>query len=281
MSTTTDSTAETPTKLARRGARVALRWALAGAVCAGAIWSGTLFVLLSGAEFSVISTTLTGHTLAVALLFGGFASVVGLAAGAFVGLLRGGQERGTVAVIFSTIGALFGIVGGGLSVPAVVALATRLHPIISSSLAWALAGLIAGFIGYDWSQWAQPAAPPADETEEEISKEREAAPPRRVEWLLRQPERRLRDWPLFRVLPVLLVSAFILVGAAVLSPSDAALAFAAAGALGLSTALVVHAQVYRLRDLEARFHELDQRLRAVEKTREENSAVSDTGVKSE
>ncbi|AMV24139.1 hypothetical protein VT84_07065 [Gemmata sp. SH-PL17] len=245
-----------PTTSAPSGAVTAIRWGLAGAICAGGGWAGVLTVLIFGFPFGVISTELTDHTILISLLLGGFSSIAGLIAGAVAGLLRGGSERDTVAATFGAIGVLMGVIGGGLSVPAVVALSEWLHPIVSSSIPWALAGLIAGLIGYDWSQWEQPSVPFAGENEGV-----EIAPSRRIEWLLRQPERELRDWPLFRVLPVLIVTAFVLVGGAVLAPSNAALALAGVGTLGLATALVMQVQERRLRALEARLRELERRFR--------------------
>jgi hypothetical protein len=74
----------------------------------------------------------------------------------------------------------------------------------------------------------------------------------RVEWVLRERVRRWRDPPLARVLPLLVVSAGSLGGAAVLAPSAAALALLAVGALGASLAPVLHDQERRLRALERR-----------------------------
>jgi len=78
-------------------------------------------------------------------------------------------------------------------------------------------------------------------------------PQPRVMWVLRESGRSLREWPLYRVLPVLAVSAFSLVGAAILAPSSIALALLAIGLLGLSVAAVLHGQEKRLRRLERRF----------------------------
>lgn len=248
--------ADAPAKRPRRGALAALWWAFAGAVCAGGFWALTFLALFSLRELATAHNDIVGHTLSAALLLGTLSVVTGLVTGVFVGLLRGGDERGTAAIALGMIGVLTGIIGGGLSAPAVVALGEWLHPLVSSSLAWALAGLIAGLLGYEWSRWMHPPAEPTDESESEAG----TAPPR-VEWILHQEPRRLRDWPLFRVLPVLVVTAFVLVGAAVLAPSDAALALAAVGVLGLAVALVMQVQEYRLRHLEARLRKLERRFR--------------------
>ncbi len=227
---------------------------LAGALCAGGVWAVGFTFALAGLKVTLFPEYLPAAGEAF-LLFGGGAVVVGLAAGVTVGLVRGGSERGVTALILGSVGILTGVIGGGLSTPAMVAFDPWLHPILSSALAWALAGFFAGLIGCSWSRWVKP--PPPNEGEEPEVNE---SAPRRVEWLLRQREpRRLRDWPLFRVLPVLIVSALLLVGAAALAPSDAALA--AAGAVGLAAALVLHAQEYRIRHLEARLRDLERRLR--------------------
>jgi hypothetical protein len=70
---------------------------------------------------------------------------------------------------------------------------------------------------------------------------------------LRERVRQWRDRPLARLLPLLVVSAGSLVGAAVLAASGAAPALLAVGALGLSLAPVLHGQERRLRALERRF----------------------------
>ncbi len=248
--------ANVPAKRPRRGRLAAVRWALAGAVCAGGFWALALLVFFSWAELATAHHDIKGHTLGAALLLGTPSVITGLVMGVYVGLFRGGDERGTAAIALGMIGVLTGVIGGGLSAPAVVALGEWLHPVVASSLAWALAGVIAALIGYEWSRWTHPPAEPTDEDESEAR----AAPPR-VEWILHQEPRKLRDWPLFRVLPVLVVTAFMLVGAAVLAPSDAALALAAVGVLGLAVALVMQVQEYRLRHLEARLRKLERRFR--------------------
>ena len=69
--------------------------------------------------------------------------------------------------------------------------------------------------------------------------------------------RPLRDRPLFRVLPVLTVSALALVGAAL----HHAVALAAVGVLGLAVALVLSAQDRRQRELDIRVRLLEHQLR--------------------
>jgi hypothetical protein len=72
-------------------------------------------------------------------------------------------------------------------------------------------------------------------------------------WVLRDYPRRLFKFPLSRLLPVLAVSMFSLIGAAILAPSSVSLAFLAIGLLGFAVARVLHNQEKRLRALERRF----------------------------
>lgn len=166
--------ANVPAKRPRRGRLAAVRWALAGAVCAGGFWALALLVFFSWAELATAHHDIKGHTLGAALLLGTLSVITGLVMGVYVGLFRGGDERGTAAIALGMIGVLTGVIGGGLSAPAVVALGEWLHPVVASSLAWALAGVIAALIGYEWSRWTHPPTEPTDEDESEAR----AAPPR-------------------------------------------------------------------------------------------------------
>lgn len=246
-----------PAKPARRGFAVALTWGLTGAFFAAASWVVPLLILSATHLLGPTVSRLGGQALETTLTCGGLAACIGFVVGAVAGLSRSGAERGPAAVALGSVGALTGVIGGGLCVPAVLAFGSLVHPLVSSALPWALAGLVSGLIGRAWSVWLHPPAP-----REEEAKASEAPSPPRVEWLLRQPEqRRLRDWPLFRVLPVLVVSAVLLVGAAALAPRDAAVALAGAGAVGLAAALVLHAQEGRVRRLEAHLRVLERQLR--------------------
>lgn len=240
-----------PAAPAHSTAFAAVRWALLCATATGGVWALALTAASALLDFSVQPSDLDA-TPAAALLAGGITAAVGLVAGSVVGLLRGGEQRLAWAVGLGTLGVLAGSIGGGLSVPAIMLLRDSLDPIVSSALAWTLAGLAVGPIGQRWSRWLHPPAPPDDEDD---------PPRRRVEWLLRQDDRRLRDRPLLRVFPVLAASAPALIGAAALAPSLHALSLAAVGVLGSAVALVLMAQERRQRGLDARLRALEYRRR--------------------
>lgn len=244
----------TPAHLSKLGAGW---WALAGTICTSGVW---VFALVCGLALVGSSVSLADVTPlpVVSLVLGWGAALSGLLAGAFVGLLWGGHQRFTFAALLGLLGALTGVIGGGLSAPLVAFFGDALHPVASSALAWALAGGVVGLIGCNWARWARLPEPPTDE---EAEADIVSPAPRRIEWLLRQQERRISDWPLFRVLPVLTVSACALVGAAIFSATDKAIALAAVGALGLAVALVMQVQESRLRNLDARLRKLERRFR--------------------
>lgn len=77
-----------------------------------------------------------------------------------------------------------------------------------------------------------------------------------MEWLLGEPERKWRiNRSLLRVLPVLLVTAWALVGTALLAWDDVAIALLAVGVLGLAIAFVLYRQEERLEALEQRLRD--------------------------
>lgn len=232
-------------------------WALAGATCASGAWVLALVGGLALVGDSVHPSDV-GPVPAVSLVLGWVAALVGLLVGALVGLFWGGHQRFTFAILLGLLGVLTGVIGGGLSAPLVAFFGGALHPVASSALAWALAGAVVGLIGCNWARWARLPAPPADEEAEAGTS---APAPHRIEWLLQQQERRISDWPLFRVLPVLTVSACALVGAVIFSATDKAIALAAVGALGLAVALVMQVQESRLRNLDTRLRQLERRFR--------------------
>ena len=221
-------------------------WALVVAIWAGAVWAGAC--LLAGAVFDVPMpfdrTSPAGtHALGLAAL----GAVYGVLGGALVGLCHQQRgERGQRALILGFGGLLFGALGGGLSALAVGAF-DRLHPIVSSSLAMTAVGFVAGLCGCLVSRWLAE-EPQAPEEEDES-----AAPPVTIEWLLREAKRRWRlNRALERVLPVLAVSAAASAGAAVLIPSEVALALLAVALLGLAVSWVLYHQELRLEVLERR-----------------------------
>lgn len=231
-------------------------WALAGAVCTSGLWALALAGGLALVESSLHPSD-AAPVPVVSLVLGWVGALIGLLAGALVGLSWGGHQRFTFAALLGLLGVLTGVIGGGLSAPLVAYFGDALHPVASSALAWALAGAVVGLIGCNWARWARLPAP----ADEQPGGDEPAPAPPRVEWLLQQQERRIRDWPLFRILPVLTVSACALVGAVVFAATEKALALAAVGALGLAVALVLQVQEYRVRNLDARLRTLERRFR--------------------
>jgi hypothetical protein len=174
---------------------------------------------------------------------------VGLPIGVAAGLLRGSEHRGRITTALGACGALVGALGGVLSqLPGVTAVG-GLPLAVTSSLAWVIAGMLAGLVGYGWSRWGAEAPEPEDEDGEPVQ------PPSAGEtWVPPEPARRVRPGPvIIRLLPIVAVSAASLVGAAILAPATVALALLAVGCLGFFVALVLGNQERRLRDLERRF----------------------------
>jgi hypothetical protein len=227
----------------RRGSLGAALWALAGAVCTSGAWALALVVAHSLIGVTFFSSDLVPRAVEVALFGAALGAVYGFGAGAAVacGGWRNGRRGGTLVAG----GTLFGALGGGTSVLAVAATSAHVHPLVSSSLAWAVVGMLAGWSGYHWSRWLALSA--------EEAEEKDAIPPKRIEWVLRERTRRGPSRSLLRVLPVLVVSVAALLGAAFVAPSDAWLALVAVGVLGLSVALVQYRQEERLRALERSF----------------------------
>lgn len=222
----------------------AARWALAGAASAAGSWALALAIATAYTRVMLhpddVKDRLTFWSVVFTLTVA--CSVVGWLAALLIGLTRG---RWRTLPTLSLAGLALGVLGGGLSVPVMVACASHLHPLLSSSLLWAALGLL---VGLGASYWARPRTAPADpDTDPE-----EEPPERRVEWLVREPKRPWRDPALMRVLPVPLVSFTALLGAALVESSDLRFTLVAVGALGLSVALVLYKQECRLQQLERR-----------------------------
>jgi hypothetical protein len=150
-----------------------------------------------------------------------------------------------------------GALGGVLSqLPGIIADA-KLLLAVTSSLAWAFAGMLTGVVGYVWSRW-NVERPAAEDDEEEPAQ----PPPAGATLLPREPARRVRPGPIIlRVLPIVAVSVASLVGAALLWPATVALSLLAVGCLGCFVALVLGDQEYRLRDQQRRLRDLEHRFR--------------------
>ncbi len=218
---------------------LAFGWALAGAVCAGGVWAVAISVLSA-----LLDVTLPrpdrDELPEILLTRTALGAACGLLAGVAVSVGR--RRGGSNAAVLVLGGTAHGILAGGLSVLA-GAVTPPVHPLLSSSLAMAVAGFLAGLCGYViLHQPAKPSEPPFDEDEP-------AAPAVKVEWLLRESKGPWRiSRPLLRVLPVLAVSAGALACAA-FAPQ---LALVAVGLLGLAVARVLYRQEQRLDRLEER-----------------------------
>jgi hypothetical protein len=228
----------------------ALLWGLAGAACAGGAWASALAAAQSLLGDSFFLAADTRGAIGRALLHASLGGVYGLLAGAVVGALRGKGRRASAALALGCDGAAFGASGGALSVLAVVAAQSRLHPLASSSLAWAAVGFVAALLAYFQSRSRARWVGAADEDDEQPA---DAT----VEWVLRgrRKPRRWRDRAWFRVLPAPLASACALAGAAVCAPSDLSVGLLAVGALGLAVSLILYNQECRIRELERRFRQ--------------------------
>jgi hypothetical protein len=210
-----------PARTPKRGFFIALRWALASAACAGGAWAAALVACGWFFDISFFPGDFPNGAVQFALLHAAIGEGYGLLVGAVVGFLRGKGKRLLSALVLGFGCAFFGGFGGGLSVLAAAIADERVHPVISSSLAWAVVGFLMGLCGYRWSHSTAEHVEPS-ETD-------------------------------VRLLPMLLVSACSLVGATIFAPSGRSLALFAVGVLGLSVALVLHNQDTRLRALENHF----------------------------
>ena len=234
---------------AARAALEAGGWAVAGAVCTG-LAGGVGFVVASAIWVAPLSAAeVKEGVVTAAVLWAGIGTGCGFLIGGTASFLRWEQNRGTPTVVRAGIGAGTGAVGGGLT-PVAVVLADGLLPaVVSFSLAWAIAGLLAGLAGYFLSRGA--VEPAEDDEEDEEATARPAI--KGVTWTPREGTRRTLAFPILRLVPILTVSVFALVAAAFLAPSSTALALLAIGLLGLSVIVPLHSQERRLLNLERRF----------------------------
>ncbi|MDY3556856.1 hypothetical protein R5W24_006029 [Gemmata sp. JC717] len=221
----------------------AVWWALIGAAWTGGVWATALVFGFAyfGVSFRADATT---DPLPWALGLGGAGAVLGLSVGVLVGRAAGGPRRFTFAARLGALGALGGTVGGGLTAHAVVLSTGLLHPLVSSTLVWALAGLLVGAIGRAWAR--RPGVP--------TCAGQDVLAPHQPGGLTRRNAPR----PLFRAAPVLAASALAFAGALVVPPGQTA-GLVAVGVLGLTVAVALRGQERRLQDLNARLRELERR----------------------
>jgi hypothetical protein len=238
----TDWGAPASARKRRGGVLRAALWALAGAVCAGGVWPLAVVVVypLFGVSFQLSNSDVFTNVLLGAALGG----LYGILAGAVVVGFRRANER--LALVAG--GGFFGALGCVLAVLAVAATAPEMHPLVSSSLAWAVVGALACATGYVCARRIVETEPIADLEDED----EDTVPPKRIEWLLREVKRRVLNRSMRAVLPVLIASVGALVAAALVAPSEVWLALFAVGVLGLAVALVLYRQEERLRALERR-----------------------------
>jgi hypothetical protein len=225
----------------------AVRWGSIAGPWAGAVWGGTLLAAYPLFRLSFTPDDLTSLTdwaiCGLPILGAGYGLFAGAVVGAFH--IRARQRF----LLLASGGGLFGILAGGLSVMAVVLTRDSVHPLISSSLALAVVGFCAGLCGASISpQLLEP-----DEPDEPPDEDETAPPVAKAERVVRAAWRPWRiSRPLGRVLPVLAATWVALLGAAVLVPSDAALALFAVVPLGCAVAHALYRQEQRLDSLEGR-----------------------------
>jgi hypothetical protein len=124
-------------------------WMLTGAICAACVWAAGLLVCrwLHGTDITETPAVLVAET---ALIMAGAGAVIGLVTGALAALLL---ERTARAVVVWGLGAgAVAALGGATGASAADAARGVLHPVIASSLAFAVSGLLAGAGGYAWSR---------------------------------------------------------------------------------------------------------------------------------
>ncbi|HJZ58596.1 MAG TPA: hypothetical protein VKE74_26885 [Gemmataceae bacterium] len=127
-------------------------WGIAGAVAAGGSWAVGLVIGRVLLGFALLAVALEGQVIETALAMAAICGGCGLLVGAAAWLLRSRTNRVTAALAGCIGGGITGVIGGALSPPLVVALAGVLPPELSSAMAWAVAGLLAGLVGYETSR---------------------------------------------------------------------------------------------------------------------------------
>jgi hypothetical protein len=224
--------------------RIAIGWALAAALCSGGIWAAVWITV----RVLVNAVFLLGD-LTYALEFAASSAGAGMLVGALAGAFRRSGERASGVLVLGAGGALFGTMISGASVLTATAMGQEMPSLVSSSLAVAAVGFLAGLGGYAWSRRPIPNPEPSFEEDEDS-----AASQPKVEWVLHEPKRPWRDPALVRITPVFAVAVASLFGAGLLAPSEAALALLVVGLLGLAVALVLYRQELRLEELERPRH---------------------------
>ena len=231
-----------------RAARAAALWAVAGGTWAGLTWPLGQVITRLTLGHTVFAGPLPADPTEDTLLLAVFGGGCGLVLGAVAGTFHRRPDRVTSVVVLALGFGLTGALGGGLSVPAVLAFAGALHPDLSAGFAWAVAGALAGLGGFAWARWtAEPTGEP-DEPIGDFEEHASPAPPG-IAWV---PAARPLDGRLAaQLFPTLAVAGFALVAAALPAPSPS-LSLLATGLLGLTVAVALGSQERRLADLERR-----------------------------
>ena len=222
-------------------------WSLAGALFASGGWIAAS-MLSSALKIPPLRPVGVEENVGEAIAFGvAVGATCGLLTGVASAILFGRGNRAKAVVVLGFGGGSVGATGGGLTPAALTAAEGVLPPLVSSSLAWAIAGLLAGPIGFCWSLWTT-----SRETVDEEVEGSSQPPPRATTWVPHERRRRRNLGPVFRFVPILGVSVGSLVAAIVTAPSQVALALLAVGLLGLSIAGALMSQERRIRELERR-----------------------------
>lgn len=151
----------------------AAKWAVVGAAVAAGGWVVGMVI-----AHGLLDVQLVTHDIPAArfveigvrqaAIGGGW----GLLAGLVAGLIRRGADslanRIAAGAMGAVGGAVFGLIGGGL-VPVSVEVAGRTFPVVvSSSLGWAFAGILAGLVVYGWTQVREKPVTGEDEPDEVV-----------------------------------------------------------------------------------------------------------------
>jgi hypothetical protein len=224
------------------GAAVVVVWSTLTAVFAAATWAG-VYAALANTLFPPIGRVNQSALTTLTLQLGTASAGVGLVVGVLGGFLCS-RNRPANAIALGLGGLLFGAVGGGLMPRAIYEAEGTMGPLASSSIAWAIAGALAGIVATAVFQWTREPVEKPDEDDEP----REPEPPAAT-WK-GTDRRRLSLIRLLRFFPLLSCSAAALVAAALTFPSQAALALFVMGCLGFATSSVLMNHDRRLIALE-------------------------------
>ena len=228
-----------------RSVGIAIGWALAGAAVSGGVRAGMLvgapalgyFVSPLGTD-EPLSTTMVAEVI-------GLCAGVGLLVGALSGSQLGRPYPGLAIVVWGFTGALTGAIGSGLTFVVIESNPWVLPAERGTVVAWAVAGLFAGFAGFVWNRLTGPEPAIFDEAEEADAAMPEAP---RVLWV--------RGSPAGRLVAVFSMAMICFVASLVTPPSTTGWAVVAVGLLGLAVGCALVGQERRIASLEHRLRKL-------------------------